>query len=332
MLEPFHILSLSGGGYLGLYTVSVIAGLEQDTGRPLARSFELLAGTSVGGIIALGLAAEVPASKIKSAFERNGMAIFSQRPAPTTWWGAVRDLARYVGKPKYQTEVLRRTIVELVGEETRIGDLKHPVIVPAVNLTKGRPQVFKTPHHINFRTDLHLKVVDVALATSAAPTYFPVAEIGDALYADGGLYANSPDLLAVHEAEHFLEVPASAVHLLSVGTTTSQFSFAHAHGRQLGSFGWWREQRLVNVIIASQQHAVAYMMGHRLGDRYLRLDADQSKEQERHLALDVATDVAQKTIRGLAAATLQARINDPQLRVFLAHNARAPVFHHRFAA
>src|SRR5580704_17102784 len=101
-LEPFHILSLSGGGYFGLYTISVLAGMEEAAGRPLARNFELLAGTSVGGIIALGLAAEDPAAKIKSAFERNGTAIFSQRPAPTTWWGTVRDHARYVRKPKYQ--------------------------------------------------------------------------------------------------------------------------------------------------------------------------------------------------------------------------------------
>jgi cGAMP-activated phospholipase len=231
-------------------------------------------------------------------------------------------------KPKYQSDALRRTIIELVGEDTRIGDLKHPVIVPAVNLTKGKPQVFKTPHHVNFRTDLHLKVVDAAVATAAAPTYFPIAEIGDALYADGGLYANSPDLLAVHEAEHFLGIPLDQIHLLSVGTTTAQFSFAHAHGRQLGSFGWWREQRLVNVMIASQQHSVNFMMGHRLGDRYLRLDADQSKEQERHLALDVATPEAQKTIRGLAAATVQTHINESRLTAFLAHTAPPPVFHH----
>jgi uncharacterized protein len=200
---PFHILSLSGGGYFGLYSVSVLAGIEEKVGRPVARCFDLMAGTSVGGIIALGLAAEVSAAEIKSAFERNGTAIFSDRPAPTTWSGTLRDFGRYLRKPKYRPDALRRTIVELVGEETRIGGLKHPVIVPAVNLTKGRPQVFKTPHNIDFCSDLHLKVVDVALATSAAPTYFPVAEIGDALYADGGLYANSPDLLALHEAEHF---------------------------------------------------------------------------------------------------------------------------------
>jgi uncharacterized protein len=72
-------------------------------------------------------------------------------------------------------------------------------------------------------------------------------------------------------------------------------------------------------------------MGHRLVDRYLRLDANQSREQERHLALDVATQDAQRTIRGLAAATLQAHINDAHLKPFLAHTAPAPVFYHHFA-
>jgi patatin-like phospholipase/acyl hydrolase len=331
MSERFNILSLSGGGFLGLYTVSVLTGLEEAAGGPIARHFDLMAGTSVGGIIALGLAAEVPAPTIKTAFERNGTAIFSDRPAPATWRETVRDLARFLRKPKYQPNALRRTVIDLVGAETRIGDLKHRVIVPAVNLTKGKPQVFKTSHHPDFCTDLRLKVVDVALATAAAPTYFPIAEIGDSLYADGGLYANSPDILALHEAEHFLGQTCSRVHLLSIGTTTSQFSFSHAHGRQLGALGWWRDQRLVNVIIASQQHSVDYIAGHRLGDRYLRLDADQSKEQERHLALDVATEDAQKTVRGLAAATVQSHINDARLRAFLAHAAPAPVFHHRLS-
>jgi len=327
--NKFNILSLSGGGFLGLYTVSVLAELEKASGRPIATSFDLMAGTSVGGILALGLAAEIPAIDIQNAFERNGTAIFSNRPAPTTWLGTVRDLTRFAIRPKYSSEALRATVSDLVGANTRIGDLKHAVLVPTVNLTKGKPQVFKTPHHANFRTDLHQKVVDVALATAAAPTYFPIAEIGDSLFADGGLYANSPDMLAVHEAEHFFGRAISDVHLLSVGTTTSQFSFAHAHGRNLGAFGWWRDQRLVNVIIASQQHSVNFMMGHRLGSRYLQIDADQSKEQERHLALDVATDDAQRTIRGLAHGSVQNSINDERLTAFFAHDAPAPIFHHK---
>lgn len=83
MSKRFQILSLSGGGFLGLYTVTVIAELEKELGHPIARCFDLIAGTSVGGIIALGLSKEIPATEIKSAFERHGPLIFSSRPAPS---------------------------------------------------------------------------------------------------------------------------------------------------------------------------------------------------------------------------------------------------------
>ena len=76
---PFQILCLSGGGFLGLYSISLLAAIEEQFGAPLAAHFDLIAGTSVGGIIALGLAAEVPAQKIKLAFEANGGMIFSNR-------------------------------------------------------------------------------------------------------------------------------------------------------------------------------------------------------------------------------------------------------------
>lgn len=329
MGHRFNILSLSGGGFLGLYSASLLAGLERTSGAPIAKRFDLLAGTSIGGIVALGLAAEKSAAEITETFAVNGMDIFSDRPVASGWIGSAVDFYRSLLRPKYQSEALRSAIEKLVGVNTKIGDLAHRVIVPTVNLTKGLPQIFKTPHHPSLKMDLNRKVVDVALATAAAPTYFPIAEIDDALFADGGLYANSPDLLALHEAEYFLGQVNEDIHLLSIGTTTAQFSFAHAHGRQLGVWGWSREQRLVNVIIASQQHSVDYIMGHRLAERYLRLDASQSKEQERHLALDVATEPAQKTIRGLADATLQANINDRHLLAFLDHKAAPPIFHHK---
>lgn len=327
---PFQILSLSGGGYLGLYTATVLAEFEQHIGRPIASRFDLLAGTSVGGIIALGLALERPAKEIKVAFEEAGSRIFSNRPAPTTWWGKTREFMRSISSPKYDGVALRETIVNVAGEETKIGDLLHPVIVPGVNLTKGKPQIFKTDHHPDFQRDHRLRVVDVALATSAAPIYFPLAEIGDELFADGGLFANSPDLLALHEAEHFFRVPTSELRMLSIGTTTTQFSFSHVGGRQLGAFGWGR--RLAQTIISSQQMDASYILGHKLGDRYVRVDEVQSREQERHLGLDVATEEAKRTIRGLASGSTQAAISHEMVARILAFEAPAPRFYHRKSA
>lgn len=327
----FQVLALSGGGFLGLYSVTVLAEIEKLQGRSVASSFDLLAGTSVGGIVALGLAADTPANAIQAAFERHGQQIFSNRPPPTTPFGAFRDILRGACSSKYEAEVLKETIVEIVGPDTRVGELRHPVLIPAINLSKGKPQIFKTSHHPDFRLDLNLRVVDVALATSAAPTYFPLAEIGDSLFADGGLYANSSDLLALHEATHFFKADEGSVRILSIGTTTAQFSFGHSKTRSFGITHWFRGQRLMNVIIASQQKSVDYMVRHRLGDRYVRLDAAQSKEQERMLGLDVATDEAQKTIRALAAATVQENINNPMLREMLNNQAPPATFHHKIS-
>ena len=152
--------------------------------------------------------------------------IFSARSPPKTTIGKLCDVLRCAVKPKYDPRALRNTIIDIIGASTSIGDLKHPSIIPTVCLTKGGPQIFKTNHHRDFSRDHRLKAVDVALATSAAPSYFPIAEIGDGLYADGGLYANSPDLIAIHEAEHFFRADITDIRILSIGTTTSKFSFA----------------------------------------------------------------------------------------------------------
>ena len=326
---PFQILCLSGGGFLGLYTATVIAGLEKEFGGPIAGHFDLISGTSIGGIIALGLANEVPGLSIKNAFEANGTRIFSGRPAPKGLLGRGIDLCRSLVSSKYRPTALRATISGIIGEETLIGYLRHPCLIPAVNLSKGAPQVFKTDHHQNFRMDLHLKAVDVAMATSAAPTYFPIAQINDSLYVDGGLYANSPDLLALHEAEHFFGAKLEEVTILSIGTTTSKFSFPHRHKKEFGLLNWAVGARLVQTMISSQQQLADFMLKHRLGDRYVRLDVQQSREQQDSLSLDTATPEAQQTIRALASATVQAALNDPKLRAMFDYTAPKPRFYHR---
>lgn len=326
MTSRFNILSISGGGFFGLYSIAIIAALEKEFGEPIAKHFDLIAGTSIGGIIALGLSAEIPAKKIQEAFEENGPIIFSNRPAAQTNLDRICDFMRMMLRPKYDSLLLHNTISSILGE-TKMGELKHRTIIPSVNLTKGQPQIFKTPHNEILKSDLHLFASDVAIATSAAPTYFPLAEVNNSLYADGGMFANSPDLLALHEAKHFLKQSEEIIHVLSIGTTTAQYSFAHANGRNLGIYGWFQDQRLVNTIIASQQQMVDFMMSHRLDQRYLRLDIIQSKDHERHLALDVATENAQKTLQGLSAATFQKEISNPILRGFFNHIAPSPTFY-----
>jgi len=322
----FQILCLSGGGYLGLYSVAVLAAIEEETGRPIAESFDLIAGTSVGGIVALGLAAGASAADILRAFLSGGDNIFSDRPPP----GAIMEkiqLLMSARHAKFRQEPLRKTIEAIVGNDRIIGSLGKRVMIPAVNLSKGQPQVFKTAHHPSFKRDWRLPIVDVALATSAAPTYFPIHRIGGEMFADGGLYANSPDQLAVHEAEYFLEQKLADIRVLSIGTTSANFSFSNAVGHDLGWMGWMSEQRLTSAMIASQQLNIDYVMRHRLGPSYVRIDRVQSKEQERQLSLDVASPAAKSDLLALAEASAREHLPHPDLEAILAHKAPPATFH-----
>lgn len=316
----FQILSLSGGGFLGLYTAAVLAELEERSGRRLNECFDLFAGTSIGGIVALGLAAGRPAAEIRDAFIEHGPRIFPRRPPKSNaaWFGR---LLRNVPAPLYQAAPLKDTIEEIVGADTCMSDLLRPVVVPAVNLTKGGPKVFKTGHHKSFVLDWQLKVADVALATSAAPTYFPAHRIGKELYADGGLFANSPDMIAVHEAEQFLHVNRDDIHVLSVGTTTTNFAMSAALDPQMGVAAWMRNQRLTDVMIGSQQSMINDMMRHVLANRYLRIDRQQADEQRAVLSLDVATSEAMSNLQSLARTSFAEVSADPRLRVLLEHDA-----------
>lgn len=296
---PFQALALTGGGYRGLFTARALEIMEQECGSHIAQHFDLICGTSIGGIVALAAAFEVPMSKVVSVFMDRGEDIFPPYTRPTGL-GTLIDLWKHRSKPRYASDTLRSVITDLIPSDATLGDALHPVCIPTVNVTEGKPQVFKTRHIAEWRRDWKLKAVDVALATAAAPTFFELAQVENSRYADGGLYANAPDLVAVHEAEHFFDVPAEAIRLLSVGTTTQKYSVSHSAGRTFGIMDWMADQRLFNVIISSQQQFVEQMVTHRLGENYLRVDQQPSNEQSQDLGLDIATETARTTLLALA--------------------------------
>lgn len=298
--NPFQALALTGGGYRGLFTARVLQVIEDHVRVPIGQHFDLTSGTSIGGIIALAVAFEVPMKKVVEIFEQHGEEIFPPHEPPKGKVGKGLDLWRHSHKPRYSTAPLREAITKLIDKDATLNDAKHAVAIPAVNVTQGKPQVFKTRHKAEWTRDCKLKAVEVALATAAAPTFFELAEVDGSLYADGGLFANAPDLVALHEAEHYLAVPVDAIRILSVGTTTKSYSVSFGAGRQFGIADWMEEQRLFSVTISAQQQFVDQIIRHKLQDRYFRLDHAPSQEQAKDLGLDVATETARKTLKALA--------------------------------
>ncbi|BCH12278.1 patatin (plasmid) [Mesorhizobium sp. 131-3-5] len=330
---PFHILSLSGGGYRGLFTVSVLERLEQRLGRPIGECFDMIAGTSIGGIIAIGLGMGKTAKEILETFESAGLKIFPYRAPPRTFLGEYRaKYDMYSSGPKYDPAPLKATVDKVVGANTLLGEAKNRLLIPAVNMTKGSVQMFKTPHHPNFVIDLVRNAAEVAMATSAAPFYFPLASMGDSFYVDGGLVANSPDLCAVHEAINFCGQKAEDLRVLSIGTTTTGFSLPKSLGRSLSGKDWLTNERLISTIISSQQQMVDFMLRHQLGDRYLRIDAQPSADQAVDLGMDIATPDRRATLLGLAEGEYQKHAGSSFIAAVLAHRPPPIDFSSQLAA
>ncbi|MCC8626475.1 CBASS cGAMP-activated phospholipase [Xanthomonas vesicatoria] len=288
-IPPLHVLALSGGGYRGLYTATVLAELEQVLGRPIAQHFDLICGTSAGGMLALGLANEIPASELKDLFEKHGGRIFGSR-------SLTRRLLGFWLIAKHNPNGLREVLAERFGETT-LGDLKHPVLIPAVNYSTGKGQFFKTPHHPSFELDHRLKVVDVALATAAAPVYFPLARNERGVFADGGLVGNAPGLFGLHEARHFLaKDPSVQVRVLSIGTMTVG-STVRGNASLDRGFGKWRGG-LFDLVISAQESSVHHLLEHALGADYYKIDDQATPDQSKDVkALDRVSVAASRTTR-----------------------------------
>ncbi|HET9204664.1 MAG TPA: CBASS cGAMP-activated phospholipase [Burkholderiaceae bacterium] len=309
----FRILAVSGGGFLGLFAASVLAQLEAEAGEPLGRRFDLIAGTSVGAVLAASLACEVPMADVVDLFQRHGSEVFSPRALPEGPVSRLLDLSRSVLGPKYSGSALRAALEEHLGPRT-MADTLHALVLPAVNVTRCVSKVFKSPHARGSRGDEHVRLLDATLASCAAPAYFPSIEIDGALFADGGLFAVAPDQVALHEAQHFMGIDPERVRMLSVGTATMGYQPSSGVDDDAGAVGWLSGGRLILTLIAVQQQHVQAMMEDRLGARYLRLDASWPRDAS--LGVDVATEAAARTLIELAERTV-ADAPTARLRAFL---------------
>lgn len=308
---------------MGLYTIRIIERLENQLGGQTREKFDLIAGTSVGAIIGLALASGVEARAIREEFQRSGPILFKKARTTHNFLQAVWRLAESLLSPTYNQRDLINVLDNMFPIGMTLNEMKTRVIVPVVNMTTGRPQIFKTPHHESIKLDHNRLVSDVAQASSAAPTYFKLKQIDNQLFADGGLYANSPDLLAVHEAKNFVGVDEQDIYILSVGATSSTFSTSHADGANWGLLQWTKRQRLTAAIIGAQQASTDFMMLRDFGKRYKRIDSIQSPQQQEVLSLDNASEAAQRDLLALADSAFQSAVSDSEVNEFWDHDAQS---------
>lgn len=198
MEKPFKILCIDGGGIKGLFSAQVLAEFEEAFGTTTSEHFDLVCGTSTGGIIALGVAGGIPMKEVVKFYENFGPEIFSQRWKIGKIGELFYTIKQAVFSSKYSDKSLRKSLGKVFGTR-KIASSQNLLCIPAFNITTSKPRIFKRDYqHMN--QDANKTFLEVALATSAAPTYFPIQEIDSVQYVDGGIYANNPVMVGLTEA------------------------------------------------------------------------------------------------------------------------------------
>ena len=264
-------------------------------------------------ILALGLAKGKSARELECVFLDKANDIF-----PPRWW--LFNLLKSLVSPIYSSKPLRQTIETMIGGETTFNDLARRVMVPAVNLSTGKPQFFKTPHNPDFTRDGALKLIDAALATSAAPTFFAPHHCEDlgSYFADGGLVANNPSYIGFLEVfrdmkSDFPDVAHKDIHILNIGTTGKEYSLSP----RLLSKKWWNGycrlwgvgKKLVLTTMTANQHLHKNMLLreltlHGASDNYTSLDEVIPNEAASDITLDNATKSSLENLRARGRQSL----------------------------
>jgi len=263
----YRIISFDGGGIRGLLSVRLLERLERE--RPgFLDEAHMYAGTSIGGIIALGLASGFPVGSVGSLFFEVGRRTFSRQG----YAGRLRS-SNLTG-PKYSAGPLEEELTKLFGGK-RLADLPKGVMVTSFNVDnkgdKGRPRSWspKIFHNLDEDTgDLSALCSDVALCTSAAPTYLP----SHGGFIDGGVAANNPSMCAYALARNLMRhkgLPEEEIALLSIGTGESN-RYIEDDTRTWGVLDW--SKVIMPLLMDAPAKVTDYQCRAILADSYFRMN------------------------------------------------------------
>lgn len=262
-----RILTIDGGGIKGVFPASFLAALEEQINDDIVNYFDLIVGTSTGGIIALGLGFGFSATEIVKFYTDLGPEIFKKSQTRAPWYvkmlvGALHKFIPHLSSKerlyevvanlrdtKYDSEPLKSALTRLFGDRV-LGDSQVRLVIPSFNLVTGDVHIYKTRHHERFESDYRTPAVDVAMATAAAPTFFPVYRTANGVpLVDGGIYANNPTAIGVVEALAVLGWRPEEIRVLSLGCTESPLE-VNLDKQNLGLLDWG--VRLLDTFMRAQ--------------------------------------------------------------------------------
>lgn len=271
MAGPLKILSLDGGGVRGAVTAQFLELLEKELPDGIFGTFDLFAGTSAGALTALHLAVnKASAKECVDLFNLENARIFMDK----SMWDRILPIET---GPKYDGKGKQQILLKMFGESKLRQDAKKPVLVTAYDIVMRRIVVYKSSGGSD--TDHDPSVVEIAAASSAAPTFFPTVRAATdppRWLADGGLAANNPAMVVLAEALRQGRT-VDDIKLVSIGTgvPTRDKHRADEMGRESQSWGGlgWLGHGLIEHLFSGGSSAVEYQCAQILGcDNYIRVD------------------------------------------------------------
>jgi predicted acylesterase/phospholipase RssA len=270
--DCYRVLAVDGGGIRGLIPATVLEEIETRMQRPIAELFDLVAGTSTGGILALGLTKPDPADRQKPQYSATDMSnLYLQDGQKIFPHSLIRKVETGFGvlDAKYPADAIEAILKDRFGD-TMLSDALTEVVIPSYDLTGPGPYFFKREYAKNETEDWDVPMRDVARATSAAPTYFDPAEceaadgVGRHALVDGGTFANNPTLSGYVDALR-LGHDRPRIVVVSIGTGlpsqtpgSGPIPIEPGHVKDFGLVKWARP--LLEVVLDGVPKAVEYQM------------------------------------------------------------------------
>ena len=245
-----RVLAIDGGGIRGLIPALVLAEIESRSGRSVAQLFDLVAGTSTGAIIACALTKPEPMTAAEAAaiYEQEGPEVFHRSLLKT-----ITSLGGYIDE-RYDSRGLLDSLNRHL-RDARLAQATVELLITTYDLQARQALVLR-------RSD-DMSMVDAAHASSAAPTYFEPAHIGQRTLIDGGVFAINPAMLAYARAGGDVEVVGS----LGTGEHTRPLPFDEV--KDWGAINWARP--ILDVVFDGSADAVDSQLGQLIDERYIRL-------------------------------------------------------------
>jgi patatin-like phospholipase/acyl hydrolase len=286
-----RVLAIDGGGIRGLIPALVLTELELRTSRRSFEMFDLIAGTSTGGILACALCAPdpLPASDLVELYTGEGPKIFDR-----SLFQRIRSADGLLDE-KYDDAALDRALERFL-EHKRLAETRPDLIVPSYDTALPGPYFFKTTKAKETPEADDFPLSIVARATSAAPTYFEALEAGDKALVDGGVFATNPAMCALAEVLNQENVRPRDVVLLSLGCGQHTEKHSFDQIKDWGLVGWARP--ILDVVFDGVSDAVNYQARRVLPpDRYWRFQVELTLASDH---LDDATEGNLAKLRGHA--------------------------------